>query len=205
MDKNSWVRITMLLLALGYTFGITPVVYAHGVIITYTLKTNGQIELAAEFDTGEVMSEGQVTIYSPADPLNPWLVGTADALGHYVFVLDPDLLGTWDIQVRKAGHGDIIHIPLEVGMIDLALVEHPPGELTLQATEPQPAPEPARERTTNSTISSGGNNATAGGFSSLQILLMSGSIIWGFVGTALYFSNKKTPAHDHSHPPGHQH
>ena len=270
--------VVILLLALFTAFTLTSVAYAHGVIITYTLKANGQLELHAEFDTGEPMGEAQVTIYSPEDPLTPWLTGVADEMGDYIVVLDPDLVGAWDVQFRKAGHGDIIYIQLEAGLIDPALVVDPPGDLMGEplAAEMEAAPvddvkksmedslkispavanqaetavkdkaiaeaettaedkaispetvvetkvlapvetDPERnavdgqdaviqtgnDREAVPVISSGGNTATSGGFSSLQILLMSASVIWGFVGTALYFSNKKTQAHDQAH--GHHH
>lgn len=36
------------------------------------------------------------------------------------------------------------------------------------------------------------STAGGGGFTALQILLMSGSVIWGFIGTALYFSSRRS-------------
>jgi len=204
------IRKTVFVLAtLVVTFGTATVAYAHGVVINYTLETNGKIDLHAEFDTGEAMGEAQVTVYSPADPLTPWLTGTADAEGNYTFVLDPEIPGSWDIQFRKAGHGDIIHLQLDEGMIDPALMTNPPGELMAESLEtaaekvevPQEEPNATSKKTT--VLSSGGNTGNSGGFTSLQILLMSGSVIWGFVGTALYFSNRKTQGHNHDH--GHHH
>ncbi len=44
--------------------------------------------------------------------LTPWLTGICDQQGRFSFTPDPDLPGTWDVQVRQAGHGDIIHIPV---------------------------------------------------------------------------------------------
>ena len=309
------IGLTCVLLLLTFSFAATA--YAHGVVITYSLKANGEVELHAEFDTGEPMAEAQVTVYSPADPLTSWLSGTADAEGHYSFVINPALPGSWDIQFRKAGHGDIVHLQLEAGMIDPAMMDQAPGELLpdtpaaetiaaetassagpetdaaaveeksalaervadttgqttandidltgneseIEAAEPNTAataaaevkessaeqmetetatvteaepvvkPEPVAQaeidpevgpaaaetaaQVTSSLanvpeepdeiaiLSSGGNTATTGGFTSFQILLMSGSVIWGFVGTALYFSGKKNQDHSHTH--GHHH
>jgi nickel transport protein len=310
-------RILLVCVMMLLTFGFTSKAYANGVVITYSLRANGEVELLAEFDTGEPMAEAQVTIYSPADPLTSWLSGTADAEGHYSFVIDPAIPGSWDIQFRKAGHGDIVHLQLEAGMIDPAMMDQAPGELlpdtpaaktiaaeaassagpetdaaaveeksalaergadttgqttandidltgiesAIEAAEPNSAatavaegketraeqmetetatvteaepvvqPEPVAQAEIDSEVgpaaaetaaqvaprsanvaeepdqvavlSSGGNTATTGGFTSFQILLMSGSIIWGFVGTALYFSGKKNQ--DHSHRHGHHH
>ena len=282
------LSFVMLLLTLIFV----PAAYAHGVVITYTLKANGEVELLAEFDTGEPITEAQVNIYSPEDPMNPWLTGVADTEGRYTFVIDPEVPGIWDIQFRKAGHGDIVHLQLEAGLIDPALMDHAPGALLpdIPAAETSPeaeevapaakaepeseagnetpdnndeqrdaetetnvgtasAVEPATEtketpavatghepgahpqavapvavkvettekvardtpkaaasgETTRevAVLSAGGNIAASGGFSTLQIVLMSASVIWGFVGTALYFSSKKTQeqlhTHDHHH------
>ncbi len=189
--KWGFVFVTLLI-----ALFLPATIQAHGVIVTYNLKSDGVIELVGEFDTGEPMGEAQVTIYAPSDPANPWLIGTADELGRYAFVFDPELLGTWDVQYRKAGHGDFIYIQLEAGMIDSALVKNPPGELKsieVEAVAQGPA-----------VISSGASTASSG-FSSIQVLLMSASVIWGFVGTALYFSSKKSEPHDHSHDHGHHH
>lgn len=292
-------RLALVFIALLLPLTFAATAYAHGVVITYTLKANGEVELFADFDTGEPMAEAQVTIYSPEDPLTPWLTGTADARGRYVFIIDPEMPGIWDIQYRKAGHGDIVHLQLEEGMIDPAMLDQGPGELlpdapaagtapeagsgvtaveeesneaegtvlaareteveaaklttaepataaeskqtkaeemetgavtvpetetavqpesltqseivpdidmAEQETAAQVAPEPAtapKETGEATVLSSGGNVSPAGGFTSLQILLMSASVIWGFVGTALYFSSKKTQDHEHGH--GHHH
>lgn len=311
MKKLDYRHKTILFfVTLLLTFSLAATAYAHGVVITYTLKANGQVELQAEFDTGERMANAQVTIYSPEDPLNPWLTGTADAEGRYVFVIDPEMPGIWDIQYRKAGHGDIVHLQLEAGMIDPALLEQAPGELmpaapaaeptaataapktesaaavgvkekaetaengvsaaaeptagpeteakveessaaepateakaaSTEALEPEAAPVAAAETAVEpepvaetgvapkletaaetetvaqeapkpasqgeetrevTVVTSGGNTATSGGFTSFQIILMSASVIWGFVGTALYFSGKKRQGHHHAH--GHHH
>jgi len=82
--------------------------YAHGADIEYTVST--EVEIVATYDTGTPMDGGQVTIYAPNDAANAWQTGTCDAEGKYSFTPDPDISGTWDVQVRLAGHGDIIHI-----------------------------------------------------------------------------------------------
>ncbi len=196
MKKNHLWKAIVGLIAGIMLVSFAAVAYAHGVVISYTVKTNGEVELYAEFDTGEPMGEAQVTIYSPADPQTPWLTGTADEAGRYVFVIDPELEGWWDIQYRKAGHGNFIHFELETGMIDPALVDNPPGELLPDTPTTKPSVGEAAPSAATVAISSGG-------FTSFQILLMSASVIWGFVGTALYFSSRKTQEHGHAR--GHHH
>jgi hypothetical protein len=74
---------------------------------------------------------------------------------------------------------------------------------TLAHDAPNPGSPPPQAADQVAVLSSGGNAATSGGFTSFQILLMSGSVIWGFVGTALYFSGKKSQDHSDAH--GHHH
>jgi hypothetical protein len=165
--RTTWRPTKMIipLLALLLLFSAAATVYAHGVVITYNLKTNGEVELYAEFDTGEVMAEAQVTIFSPADPMTPWLTGVADADGKYVFVIDPEIPGLWEIQYRKAGHGDVVNMQLDAGMVDPALLPQPPGELlgeTAAAPAPAPAPQPASGGSQATVLSSGGNIGASG-------------------------------------------
>ena len=144
----------LVLLAVAFlTLGVTSTALAHGARIEYTLSTT--VELAATYDTGEPLAGGQVTVYAPDDPTTTWLTGVCDDEGRFTFTPDPGKPGTWDVQVRQAGHGDIVHIPIGAGA-----------------------------------AGSGG-----GGFSAVQTILMSACVVWGFVGTALFFSRReKSPA-----------
>lgn len=125
---------------------------AHGARIEYKVAT--MVEITASYDDGTPMAGGQVTVYAPDDPSTPWLTGVCDENGKLTFTPDPTKPGTWDVQVRQAGHGDMIHIAV--------------GE---------------------------GKGAMAGstGYTPPQIALMSACVVWGFVGTALFFSRGKTP------------
>jgi nickel transport protein len=125
-------------------------VFAHGASIEYEVST--VIELVATYDSGEPMAGAQFVVYAPDDPATPWLTGVCDDEGRFSFAPDSSRPGTWDVQVRQAGHGDIVHIP--VG---------------------------------GDAVAAGGG----GGYSKLQIGLMSAAVVWGSVGTALYFSRKR--------------
>lgn len=126
---------------------------AHGARIEYTV--NVAIELVAAYDNGEPMAGAQFVVYAPDDPSTPWLTGVCDNDGRFSFVPDSTKPGTWDVQVRQAGHGDIVHIPV--------------GE--------------------DAAVSGG-----TGGYTTLQIVLMALCVVWGSVGTALYFSRRKRRA-----------
>ena len=149
-----WRFITSLLflpiLGLPIVLGLPIKAYAHGVIIEYTVDV--AIEVVAMYDNGEPMAGAQVVVYAPDDPSTPWMTGVCDDKGRFTFVPDASKPGTWDIQVRQAGHGGMVHISIGEGM--------------LATTE-------------------------TGGFGVLQIVLMSACVIWGFVGTALYFSRRR--------------
>ena len=149
--KWKWLVLPMSLMLL---LALTTTASAHGAKIEYTISM--AVEIVATYDTGSPMTGGQVTVYAPDDPATPWLEGVCDEEGRFVFTPDPTKPGTWDIQVRQAGHGDMIHIPI--------------GE---------------------DVATTGG-----GGYSTFQIVLMSTCVIWGFVGTALFFSrNRREYAH----------
>ncbi|MCB0156006.1 MAG: hypothetical protein KDF65_14515 [Anaerolineae bacterium] len=252
MKLNRVIRSSLLSMLLFIM--VAAVALAHGVIISYAILENGKIEMWAEFDTGEVMSEAQVVIYSPEDPATPWLTAKADETGYFAF--SPDQTGTWDVQFRVAGHGDIIHIPVEqVAEVSVesdtgaavteaveaeaeAEVEAPAleevavaeaaGETTEVAsdameaepvaaeveetmaedeahdmaemdaapaveTEPEPAAAPAEAPAAESASRAAPERVVATsstGLTTPQILLMSGSVIWGFIGTALFFVRK---------------
>lgn len=154
---------------------------AHGIDVQVTLTpiTTVAIALDARFEGGEALADAQVTVYAPDDAKTPWLRGTADEAGHYVFVADVTNAGTWDIQVRKAGHGEWINVALDADTVEMTQA-NAPGD-TAASTTLRIADD----------ASSGGST----GYTTAQIVLMAASVIWGMVGTALYVSRRReTPA-----------
>lgn len=148
---------------------------AHGVGITY--EATEAIALQANYDSGEPMAEAQVTVYSPEDPSTPWLTGTADQSGRFVFAPDTSTPGNWEVQVRQAGHGEILNIPIggEEGVLGASADGTSESGLSVASGE------------SNSQIASGiGDNLSVP-----QKGLMAVSVIWGFVGTALFFLARK--------------
>ena len=143
-----WKFIIPLILLL--ILGLPMKASAHGAKIEYTVNTS--IDIVASYDNGEPMGGAQVAIYAPDDTSSPWMTGVCDDDGHFSFTPDGSRPGTWVVQVRQSGHGDIVHIPISK---DMAVA--------------------------------GGTS----GYSILQIVLMALCGVWGFVGTALYFSRRK--------------
>ncbi len=135
---------------------------AHGATIHYETRTALVVTIHATFDTGDPMAGGQVTIYTPDDPLNPWETGVCDAQGRYTFTPDPAIPGTWEVQVRQAGHGDMVYVDVAPSEDNTA-----PAATTSQLTGP----------------------GTGAGYTPLQYVVMGVAVVWGFVGTALYFAH----------------
>lgn len=152
------------LLGLGVvSVGMAPQVWGHGAQIDY--RTVAAIEIQALYDTGAPLGEAQVTIYAPEDPASVWLRGTTDEQGRFVFRPDPDQPGNWEVTVRQSGHGDIVVIPVE-------------------SSEASPDKATGTEAVTLS--------AAQTSLSPLQKGLMAASVLWGCVGTALFFSRSRS-------------
>ena len=153
-------------LALGLTLGLvgwgTPVL-AHGVTVEH--RQVSSVELQAEFETGEPMANAQVLIYAPDSPGEIWQQGTADDQGRFTFAPDPSRPGNWEVMMRKAGHGKLTVIPVT----DAA----------------NSAPGTEAETVSNSVISPSTT------LSPVQRGITIGSVIWGFIGTALFFARGK--------------
>ncbi len=100
------VSVAMAALALALP---APAAMAHGVDLT--AGTVEGVEVTAVFDGGGgPMAGAQVTVFAPDDPARPWMTGTTDEEGRFFFVPDAALPGTWDVQVRQAGHGGIVRV-----------------------------------------------------------------------------------------------
>ena len=103
------ICVTFILIILGLPLKA----HAHGVVIEYTSNISDiEIEITAKYDTEEPMDGAQVVVYAPDDPSNPWLTGVCDEKGHFTFTPDTSKPGIWDVKIRQAGHGGIIHIPV---------------------------------------------------------------------------------------------
>lgn len=105
--------------------------FSHGVEIKH--QTKSVIEIKATYDTGEPVSQGQVIIYAPGDPSTPWARGKCDDGGRYTFTPDFSQPGTWVVQVRKAGHGGMVHIPVGENMAAAGSSGYTTGQIALMS------------------------------------------------------------------------
>lgn len=144
---------------------------AHGANIQY--KSTNALQINATYDSGQPMSNAQVTIYAPDDPATPWLTGTTDEKGGFIFVPDPTKIGNWEVKVRQAGHGDIISIPGAIPGVN--------SPSSINQNEPN---------TENQSVTQNQQSVANKNYTPMQKSLMIISVGWGFVGTALFFSRK---------------
>lgn len=80
---------------------LTSGLLAHGVSYEHASKGAG---LKVVYADGSPMAWVDVTVYSPADPDDPFQSGLSDANGCFVFV--PDTSGTWTMVFDDGlGHG----------------------------------------------------------------------------------------------------
>ena len=142
--------------------------WAHGSQIKY--QQTSAIAIQASFDDGNPMKNAQATVYSPQDLTTPWLTGVTDEKGQFTFIPDPSLSGNWDVKIRQSGHGDIVSIPVVEGQVVTSLKEGLEG---LHISETR--------------VVSQGNQD----FSPWQKLLMTMTSVWGFIGTACFFSRNQ--------------
>ena len=120
------------------------------------------IEIQAKYDDGTPMANAQVVIYAPSDRATPWLKGTTDDSGNFTFVPDTDTENVGDWDVKVRQAGH--------------------GDITSI-----PITDDSSENAAEAQLSSDGS-----GYSSAQKAVMAAAGIWGFIGTALFFSRSKS-------------
>lgn len=174
--RFSALRITSVLLPLAL-LGVASRAIAHGAKIQY--EATQAYAITATYDSGEPMAEAQVAVFSPDDPSTPWMTGTTNDAGEFLFT--PPNPGNWEVQVRQAGHGDIVVIPVEEP--DMAIAS---------AAASSPAPDASPEPVSSTPAESTDTVSTPDALSTWQKGIMAGSVVWGCVGTALFFSKKQT-------------
>jgi nickel transport protein len=162
MARTRTITVILLMLLMS----LAPRAFAHGIKLDYiaTSKTVMVVNVHAAFDSGEPMGGAQVAIYAPNDPSTPWQTSVCDAQGNFTFTPDSSLPGTWEVQVRQAGHGSTVYVEV--------------GDTSVQQTN--------RDATESVPRASGSSRS----FTPMQYIVMGASVVWGLAGTALYFSGQ---------------
>ena len=141
--------------------------HAHGANLDYQMTPG--VTLQAKYDAGGPMTQAQFTVFAPNDPTTPWLTGKSDAQGRFSFVPDASIPGMWAVQAREAGHGALVQIPIGDS--------NGSNAATASASATAPAMPSAVVHTQ--------------GANPMQRWVMIASVVWGFIGTALFFARKK--------------
>lgn len=174
-----WEFLTPLLL---FSALFQPVkAMAHGVKIEHRMTQ--VLEIQATYDTGTPLKNAQVTVYAPENPTIPWKQGMTDEKGNFMFIPDEDQNGYWEVKVRQAGHGGIVSIPMSLESNSQSLNSDSQNQKILPKT-----------------------SEFSAAYTPVQKGLMIGSVVWGCVGTALFFAqfNRKNLIDNSANPVRHQ-
>jgi nickel transport protein len=138
---------------------------AHGADVKAAVTRQVEVELAvvveATYHSGRPMAGAQVTVMAPDAPDQPWLVGECDADGRFEFAPPVDRPGTWEVLVAHHGHGGRVSI-------DVA------GE---------------GERAGSAVVTAEASSTAH--LTALQKIVMGACVVWGLIGTALFFSRRR--------------
>ncbi|MEO1348968.1 MAG: hypothetical protein AAFW84_09230 [Cyanobacteria bacterium J06635_15] len=85
------------------------------------------LEIQSVFSTGEVFPNAPIVVYSPEDPTTPWLEGTTDESGKFVFDPDPAIAGEWSVEIGEDSHWDRLRIPVGDRGIDFDAITYLDG------------------------------------------------------------------------------
>lgn len=144
---------------------VPTLVVAHGADVVATVSRQVEVTLAvaveATFHSGRPMVGAQVTVFAPGTSETPWLVGECDEAGHFEFAPPADRTGIWDIRVVQRGHGGRV-------AVEVAGEGEQAGPSTVRAQA-----------------------SSTAHLTSLQKSVMAASVIWGLIGTALFFSRRR--------------
>lgn len=109
--RDLWKLVATLVATTALVCIVASPAFAHGVALDQ--RSGEAVEVTAAYDNGDPVSEGQVVVYAPDEPSEPWATGTTDEEGRYIFMPDESKPGAWSVQVREAGHG--ANTSVEVG------------------------------------------------------------------------------------------
>lgn len=85
-------------------------------------EADASLELRSTFGNGQPLKGASVTVYSPEQPNRVWEKGLTDSEGRYTFKPDESITGEWEVNIKRDGHQDIIHVPVTGEGIDSELI-----------------------------------------------------------------------------------
>ena len=99
-------------------------------------RTGASIELRSEFSNGEPLKGATVAIYAPNRPGRVWAKGVTDSEGRYDFKPDASIQGDWEVKIGRAGHADILTVPVSENGIEADLMAQESVDLHYAETSP---------------------------------------------------------------------
>ncbi len=163
---------------------VAPTAWAHGINVTH--DAGAAVRVQASFDTGAPMAAAQVSVFAPGDLETPWITGTTDPAGNFAFVPDVTKVGRWEVQVRLAGQGEIVYVPVdgETALADASTHLSTLSSAAIAEGSESEWVEPPPRRSPSLAVASPPRSPA--GLSLRQKLVMGAVFAWGCVGTALY-------------------
>jgi nickel transport protein len=140
--KRSLLRTTAFAIA---TFGLAAIpsqAFAHQVQTNYILgnqigsAADESLELRSTFSNGEPLKGAKVVVYAPDQSFQPYTTGVTDDQGRFSFQPDETITGNWEVNIRRAGHQDILAVPVTEEGIEPDLMSTVVKEDTHYASSP---------------------------------------------------------------------
>ena len=125
ISHNISHKVLMLLAVLGMA-AVPPKAMAHQVQTNYFINGNSEIaksiELKTTFSNGQPLKGAKVSVYSPDQPFRVRATGVTDNQGRFTFEPAAAIDGDWEVNIERAGHQDIMTVPVTEEGIDLDLM-----------------------------------------------------------------------------------
>lgn len=178
--QNRWSYFGVALLLFGAS---VPPAQAHGSHVQ--IQGIRAYELQATYDSGIPMKGAQVSVFHEDDPKTAIETGITDDRGRWLWIADRE--GEWTFQVRQAGHGSITQLEVD------SIADDTSASTSRSTDAPDTVTTPAASAT-STTATTSARTVMASAPLPRWIALL--SVIWGAVGTALFFARpaaKPTP------------
>ncbi|MGD1864685.1 MAG: carboxypeptidase regulatory-like domain-containing protein [Phormidesmis sp.] len=123
--RNTILSRKALMFAAALGIAVLPTkAMAHQVQTNYFINNRADdgLELRTTFSNGEPLKGAKVTVYAPDQPLRARVTGITDSQGRFTFDPDESISGDWEVNIKRAGHQDILTVPVTEEGIDLDLM-----------------------------------------------------------------------------------
>jgi len=123
--KHTRLRKKFVMLGALAAMAVVPAkAMAHQVQTNYFVNSQSgdSVELQTTFGNGQPLKGAKVTVYAPDQPLRARITGQTDNQGRFTFLPGEAIDGDWEVNIERAGHQDILTVPVNEKGIDLDLM-----------------------------------------------------------------------------------